>query len=157
MSTGRLEPARKFTPAFQKGCQLYQWCRLNDPRGGSLGRGEEKANIVANGPSYGQRRGRWRRWQQMPPEHTATIVRPWRGAKRLGVALEISGMHRIPSKKFILKGKQAGVEFSFGSNSRGKDLRNIAHSLRMVKECGLTSRDVFSQAPYEQKPLIRRG
>jgi histidinol phosphatase-like PHP family hydrolase len=78
-------------------------------------------------------------------------------ARRLGVALEISGLYHIPSKKFILKAKRAGVKFSFGSNSRGRDLGNIAYSIRMARECGLTSRDIFTPAPYDQKPVIRRG
>jgi hypothetical protein len=27
----------------------------------------------------------------------------------------------------------------------------------MARECGLTSRDIFTPAPYDQKPVIRRG
>ena len=77
-------------------------------------------------------------------------------ARRLGVALEISGLYHIPSRKFILKAKRAGVKFSFGSNSRGKDLGNIAYSIRMAKECGLTARDIFTPQPHDQKPVIRR-
>jgi histidinol phosphatase-like PHP family hydrolase len=78
-------------------------------------------------------------------------------ARKLGVALEISGLYHIPSKKFILKAKAAGVKFSFGSNSRGKDLGNIAYSIRMAKECGLTARHMFTPQPYDRKPVIRRG
>ncbi len=78
-------------------------------------------------------------------------------ARKLGVALEISGLYHIPSKKFILKAKQAGVKFSFGSNSRGKDLGNIAYSIRMAKECALARSDIFTPAPHDQKPVIRRA
>jgi histidinol phosphatase-like PHP family hydrolase len=78
-------------------------------------------------------------------------------ASRLGVALEISGMYKIPSKKFILKAKSAGVKFSFGSNTQREEVGRIEYSIRMARECGFTARDMFTPAPYDQKPVIRRG
>ena len=78
-------------------------------------------------------------------------------ARRLGVALEISGMYKIPSKKFILKAKSAGVRFSFGSNTQREEVGRIEYSVRMAKECGLTARHMFTPQPYDRKAVVRRG
>jgi histidinol phosphatase-like PHP family hydrolase len=78
-------------------------------------------------------------------------------ARRLGIALEISGKYNIPSKKFILKAKAAGATFSFGSNTHGEEVGRIEYSIRMAKECGFTARNMFTPQPYDRKPVIRRG
>ncbi len=78
-------------------------------------------------------------------------------ARKHAIAIEISGLYKIPSKKFILKAKSAGVRFSFGSNTHGADVGRVEYGIRMAKECGLTARNMFTPPPYDQKPIIRRG
>ncbi len=78
-------------------------------------------------------------------------------ARKHGIAIEISGLYKIPSKKFILKAKSAGIKFSFGSNTHGEEVGMVGYGVQMAKECGLTAKNMFTPAPPDQKPIIRRG
>jgi histidinol phosphatase-like PHP family hydrolase len=78
-------------------------------------------------------------------------------ARKHAVAIEIDELFKIPSKKFILKAKAAGVKFSFGSDTHGEDVGRVEYGIRMAKECGLTAKNMFTPPPYDQKPIIRRG
>jgi len=78
-------------------------------------------------------------------------------ARRHTIAIEISGLYKIPSKKFILKAKAAGIKFSFGSNTHGEDVGRVEYGIQMAKECGLTERHMFTPTPHDLKPIIRRG
>lgn len=64
-------------------------------------------------------------------------------ALKSNVAIEINAHYRIPSPTFIKRAKQAGVKFTFGTNNSGRDLGRLEYCLDMVKECGLTSEDMF--------------
>jgi len=68
-------------------------------------------------------------------------------AKASGVAIEINNSYRVPSPAFIRAAKQAGVKFSFGTNNGDKNLGRMEYCLEMVRECGLTSRDIFFPKP----------
>ena len=60
------------------------------------------------------------------------------------VAIEINSRYRIPSPKFLKLARKAGAKFAFGANSQNaRDTRNIAYCLEMVKELGLTEKDLF--------------
>jgi histidinol phosphatase-like PHP family hydrolase len=78
-------------------------------------------------------------------------------ARRHTIAIEISGLYKIPSKKFILKAKAAGIKFSFGSNTHGEEVGMVGYGIQMAKECGLTAQNMFTPPPYDLKPIIRRG
>jgi histidinol phosphatase-like PHP family hydrolase len=78
-------------------------------------------------------------------------------AHKHAIAIEISGLYKIPSKKFILRAKAAGIKFSFGSNTHGEDAGKVEYGIQMAKQCGLTARNMFTPPPYDQKPIIRRG
>jgi len=78
-------------------------------------------------------------------------------AKRNDVAIEINNRYRVPSATFIKAAKQAGVKFSFGTNNGDKNLGRDEYGLQMVKECGLTWRDMFIPKPEGQKAIQRRG
>jgi histidinol phosphatase-like PHP family hydrolase len=77
-------------------------------------------------------------------------------ARKHTIALEISGLYKIPSRKFIQKAKAAGVKFSFGSNTHGDEVGNVGYGIQMAHECGLTAKNIFTPAPYEQKAVVRR-
>jgi hypothetical protein len=78
-------------------------------------------------------------------------------ARKHSIAIEISGLYKIPSRKFILKAKSAGIKFSFGSNTHGEEVGMVGYGIQMAHECGLTARNMFTPVPYDQKPIIRRG
>lgn len=60
-----------------------------------------------------------------------------------GKALEINELYKIPSKKIILRAKDAGVKFTFGSNNVTPDVNDLAYSLQMKNECDITSKDMY--------------
>lgn len=60
-----------------------------------------------------------------------------------GKALEINELYQIPNKAILMKAKDAGVKFTFGSNNVTPDVSKLEYSLRMKKECGLTAKDMF--------------
>ena len=62
------------------------------------------------------------------------------------VAIEINSTFKIPSAKFIKMAKAAGARFTFGSNVHGSGAGDIAWSINMAKECGLTRNDFFIPA-----------
>jgi histidinol phosphatase-like PHP family hydrolase len=78
-------------------------------------------------------------------------------ARQHTIAIEISGLYKIPSRKFILKAKSAGIKFSFGSNTHGEEVGMVGYGIQMAHECGLTAKNIFTPAPYEQKAVVRRG
>ncbi len=60
-----------------------------------------------------------------------------------GKALEINELYDIPSKAIILKAKQAGIKFTFGSNNISPEMGRLEYSVRMKNECGLTPQDMY--------------
>jgi histidinol phosphatase-like PHP family hydrolase len=72
------------------------------------------------------------------------------------VAIEINNRYRIPSPTFLKLAKQAGVKFSMGTNNSDSNLGRAEYALEMIRECGLTSRDMFMPKPGGQKPVERR-
>jgi hypothetical protein len=61
-----------------------------------------------------------------------------------GVAMEISARFKIPSAKFIKKGKVAGVKFTFGTNNAGQDdLGRLEYCIDMAEECNLKRLDFW--------------
>lgn len=59
------------------------------------------------------------------------------------VALEISASYKIPSKRIILKAKEMGLKFTFGSNNKNSDFGRLEYCTRMVRECGITADDMW--------------
>lgn len=65
-------------------------------------------------------------------------------ARRNQVAIEINSRFRLPGAEFIRRAKRAGVKFTLGTNNGGRDdLGRLEYSLRMVRECGLTWKDMW--------------
>lgn len=60
-----------------------------------------------------------------------------------GKALEINARYQIPNKALIMKAKQAGVKFTFGTNNAESQVSKLEYCIRMKKECGLTSTDMY--------------
>lgn len=72
------------------------------------------------------------------------------------VAIEINSLYKLPSLAFLRLAKQAGGRFSFGSNSHDDSVGKLDYSVEMAKELGLTSKEMFSPAPADQKPILWR-
>jgi hypothetical protein len=64
-------------------------------------------------------------------------------AVKNNVAIEINSRFKVPNAKFIKLAKVAGAHFTFGTNQHGAGVGEIAWSINMAKECGLTSKDFF--------------
>ncbi|MCD7913926.1 MAG: DUF1080 domain-containing protein [Tannerellaceae bacterium] len=60
-----------------------------------------------------------------------------------GKGLEINELYNIPNKAIILKAKEAGVKFTFGSNNVTPEVSDLSYSIRMKKECGLTAEHMY--------------
>lgn len=60
-----------------------------------------------------------------------------------GKALEINELYRIPNKAIILKAKNAGVKFTFGSNNVTPEVSKLEYSIRMKEECKLNQMDMY--------------
>ena len=77
-------------------------------------------------------------------------------AKANDVAIEINNRYRLPSPAFIKRAKNAGIKFSFGTNNSDPNLGRMEYAVEMVKECGLTWRDIFIPKPDGQKAAQRK-
>lgn len=62
---------------------------------------------------------------------------------RNGVAMEINSRYHLPSPAFIKRAKAAGVKFTLGTNNGGPDLGRLKYALKMIRECGLESDDMW--------------
>ena len=84
------------------------------------------------------------------PERMQTIIA---AAAQYGVAMEINSRFRLPRMPFLKRAKEAGVKFSFGSNTPGVGVGQIDYCLEMTRELGLKSEHMFAPAPAGKKPI----
>jgi histidinol phosphatase-like PHP family hydrolase len=84
------------------------------------------------------------------PERMTRIIR---AALDNNVALEIDSLLKVPKLPFLKLARRMGARFSFGSNTRGKEVGDITYGLEMAKELGLKRKDMFEPAPYGKKPI----
>jgi hypothetical protein len=74
------------------------------------------------------------------------------------VALEINARYSIPSIAFIKRAKAAGVKFSFGTNNvKNDDLNRMEYCLRVIKEAGLNSGDMFLPRARADRKVLKKG
>ena len=92
--------------------------------------------------------------QLWTPERMQRVID---AARKNSVAIEINNRYRIPSAAFIKRAKAAGIKFSMGTNNTDSNLGHLEYSLDMVRECGLTWKDMFMPKPDGQKPVQRKG
>ena len=76
---------------------------------------------------------------------------------RNGVAMELNNRYKLPSPAFVKLAKSAGIKFSFGSNNIDRNLGRCEYGIQMIKECGLTWKDMFVPKPDGEKPVQKRG
>lgn len=73
------------------------------------------------------------------------------------VALEINSRLRLPSEKILLKAKEAGVKFSFGTNNTDSNLGTLDYSLEMKDKLNLKYKDMFLPKIHAEKPVLIKG
>jgi hypothetical protein len=74
-----------------------------------------------------------------------------------GVAMEINNRYRIPSAAFVKRAREAGVKFACGTNNTGaRDLGRMEYCIQMIRESGLTWRDMWVPPPDGQKAVQRK-
>lgn len=60
-----------------------------------------------------------------------------------GKALEINHRYEIPNKAIIMKAKEAGVKFTFGTNNAEAQFGKLEYCIRMKEACGLTAEHMY--------------
>lgn len=65
-------------------------------------------------------------------------------AKKQHIAFEINDLAHTPHAEFILKAKAEGIKFTFGSDSRNRNVGRLAYCKRMLEKCGLTKDDFYT-------------
>ncbi len=60
-----------------------------------------------------------------------------------GKVLEINHRYKIPNKAFIMKAKETGLKFTFGTNNTEGDFGKLEYCIQMKDECGITATDMY--------------
>jgi histidinol phosphatase-like PHP family hydrolase len=68
-------------------------------------------------------------------------------AKARNIAIEINDMAHTPHEKFILKAKEQGLKFTFGSDSRNPNAGRLAYCKSVAKKCNLKNEDFYIPGP----------
>jgi len=71
--------------------------------------------------------------------------------KKRDVAVEINDMAHTPHEKFIHMAKEAGLKFTFGSDSRNQIAGRLDYCKYIAKKCNLKREDFF----VPKRPLIK--
>ncbi|MCW5980839.1 MAG: hypothetical protein KIT09_22350 [Bryobacteraceae bacterium] len=87
------------------------------------------------------------------PERMKPIVA---ALKRTGTAVEIDSAYDIPRMPFLEMAKDAGLKFSFGSNSGAGPANAMDFCLDTARNLKLAKKDFFVPAPRARKPIMRR-
>lgn len=78
--------------------------------------------------------------QLWTPERVSRIIDL---AKSRKIAIEINEVAHVPDENFITRAKQAGLKFTFGTDSRNQHAAHFYYCYRMAQKCGLTEEDMF--------------
>ena len=76
-------------------------------------------------------------------------------AVKKDIAIEINEFAKVPKARFIRMAKEAGLKFTFGTDSRDERAGKFEYCLQMVKQCGLTQKHMFTPKPEGQKAIQR--
>ncbi|HXY01184.1 MAG TPA: hypothetical protein VEI54_09710 [Candidatus Limnocylindrales bacterium] len=64
-------------------------------------------------------------------------------ARARKIAIEINEVAHVPDEDFIVAAKQAGLKFSFGTDSRNQNAAHFYYCYQMAEKCRLTESDMF--------------
>jgi len=66
-------------------------------------------------------------------------------ARSRNIAIEINEVAHVPDEEFIRQAKQAGLKFTFGTDSRTTQAAaHLYYCYQMAQKCGLTEADMFA-------------
>ena len=60
------------------------------------------------------------------------------------IAIEINELAHVPDENFITRAKQAGLKFTFGTDSRNQNATHLYYGYQMAQKCALTKSDMFT-------------
>ena len=75
-------------------------------------------------------------------------------AKKNNIAVEINDRYRIPSEKFIMKAKNAGLRFTIGANNMDSNFGRSEYALEMIRKCGLKESDFYKPATKKNRTVV---
>ena len=75
-------------------------------------------------------------------------------ARKNNIAIEINNRYRIPSEKFIMKAKNAGVRFTIGTNNVDSDFGRAEYALEIIGKCGLKESDFFKPTRKKNRTVV---
>jgi len=64
-------------------------------------------------------------------------------AKARNIAFEINDMSHTPHEAFIIKAKEQGIKFTFGSDSRNPNAGRLDYCKSVAKKCNLSANDFY--------------
>lgn len=78
--------------------------------------------------------------QLWTPQRVDRIIDLARARK---IAIEINEIAHVPDENFIARAKQAGLKFTFGTDSRNEHAAHFCYCYQMAQRCGLREGDMF--------------
>ncbi|HEV2399913.1 MAG TPA: hypothetical protein VGS27_23430 [Candidatus Sulfotelmatobacter sp.] len=83
-------------------------------------------------------------WTSQRIDHIIDMcANPPKGSRAKKIAIEINELAHVPDEKFIRRAKQAGLKFTFGTDSRNQNAAHFNYCYQMAQKCGLTEGDMF--------------
>jgi histidinol phosphatase-like PHP family hydrolase len=76
-------------------------------------------------------------------------------AVKKDIAIELNELAKVPKIKFVKMAKQAGIKFTFGTDSRNDSAGKFEYCLQIAKQGGLTIKDMFVPKPDGKKATQR--
>ena len=101
--------------------------------------GDGTVYVVESGYSYGEL------WTKPRMLHIVDLARSRK------IAIEINEVAHVPDEDFIKLAKQAGLKFTFGTDSRTTQAAaRLYYCYQMARKCGLTEADMFAPRKKSQ-------
>ena len=90
-------------------------------------------------------RGSWKDRLLRVGRSTATYwtANPKKTLRAKRIAIEINELAHVPDENFIKRAKQAGLKFTFGTDSRNQNAAHFHYCYHMAQKCGLTEGDMY--------------
>ncbi len=74
-------------------------------------------------------------------------------AVKQDIAIELNEFAQVPKPRFVTMAKEAGLKFTFGTDSRDTRAGKFDYCLQMARQCGLTAKHMFTPKPDSQKAV----
>jgi histidinol phosphatase-like PHP family hydrolase len=88
-----------------------------------------------------------------PPARMKKIVA---AAAKYKVAIELNEAYRLPGTAFIKLAREAGLQFSFGSNQHNDKIGQMDYATEVIRTFDLKPSEIWKPAPFGRKPVQLR-